>query len=122
MKTLVGLKITMTRMDSMMPQTKGSHMKIDWKKVSKSDGYKSLKKAYIRDVQNSAHLLRKGLRGRSKEEFRRHFKRAIGLAMHFSHKWQLPLETVLDHWESKRDYWWLNFYQRGCVSRLKPNL
>lgn len=97
-------------------------MKIDWKKVSKSDGYKSLKNAYIRDVQNSADRFRKGLRGRSKEEFRIRFKQAIGLAMHFSHKWQLPLETVLDHWESKRDYWWINFYQKDRVSSLKPNL
>lgn len=98
-------------------------MKINWKVVSKSKGYKSLKAAYVYDVQKSVHRARKGWSDRSKEEFRYHFKRAIGLAMHYAHKWNLPLEVVLDHWESKRDYWWLNFYQKsGRLDGLKPSL
>ena len=97
-------------------------MNINWKEVSKSKGYRSLKKAYVRDVQKSVHSSRKGWHVRSKEEFRRYFKRAIGLAMHFSHEWQIPIETVLDYWESKRDYCWLNFYQKGNLMSLKPCL
>lgn len=97
--------------------------KVDWKTVSKSAGYKSLKAAYVRDVQLGAHDLRRGRSPmRDKPRYRRHFKRAIALAMHYAHEWDLPIETVLDYWESQRDYWWLNFYQKGNLMRLKPSL
>lgn len=98
-------------------------MEIDWKKVSKSEGYKSLKAAYIYDVQEEHHRARRRIMTmRNKSEFRRHFKNVIGLAMKYSHYWDIPIDQVLTHWENNRTYWWLNFYNEFRVSQLKPNL
>lgn len=99
-------------------------MNINWKEVSKSEGYKSLKASYILYVQKENHrVLRKGFHSfRDKEECREYFKKAISLALKYSYKWEIPLSELLTYWESKRDFCWLNFYQESYVSRLKPSL
>lgn len=83
-------------------------MKIDWKHLATTTGYKSLKKAYIHDVKDAAkqkHPMRR------KAEFIRHFQWVIGRASHYAHHTGKSIEYVLDGWEFKRDYWWLNYYQ-----------
>jgi hypothetical protein len=99
-------------------------LKIDWKEVSKSPGYRSLKQAYVNDVQKANQWSFKyGHRPmRDKKEFRGYFKRAMALAMKYSHKWGMDLQIVLNYWEEKRNYWWLNFYQAGIVCHFKPSL
>lgn len=98
-------------------------MKVDWKEVSKSEGYRSLKAKYIEDVQNNQSRARKGFRSiRDKKELYGYFKRAIYLAMKYANKWDMSLSEVLDYWESKRSFCWLNFYQPCYVERLKPSL
>jgi hypothetical protein len=98
-------------------------MSINWKQVSKSEGYMSLKAKYVEEVQDAQKYKRRGKNPmRGKEEFRKFFKVAIALAMKYSHKWKIPIEKVLTYWESKCNYWWLNFYQEHRVSKLKPNL
>ena len=96
-------------------------MNIDWKKVAASPGYKSLKAAYIHDVQESeryrARLGRKPMR--EKEEFLRKFKWVIGRAMYYAHKYNRPIEAILWSWESDRNYWWLNYYQEGRQPKKK---
>lgn len=95
--------------------------KLDWKQISASKGYCSLKAAYVRDVQRSNMRNLKGLHPmRDKAEFRRHFKKAIGLAMKYSNLWSISIEEVLNYWESIRKVWWLNFYQSCVLSRHKP--
>ena len=88
-------------------------MNIDWKKVSKTKGYRSLKSAYIRDI---------GRFGRDRNRYRDFFEKAIGLAMHFSNKWNIPIDELLNYWEEKRTYWYPNFYQKSNLERLKPSL
>lgn len=98
-------------------------MNINWKKVAKTPGYKSLKAVYVDDVQAAQKSRRRGhWPMRDRNEYRKYFKEAIGFAMKYSNKWDVPIEEVLNHWESKRDYSWLNFYQEHYLSRLKPSL
>ena len=98
-------------------------MKRDWKKIAASEGYKSLKAAYVKDVQNAQKDVRRGRNPlRDKKVFREYFKDAIGLAMKYSDQWNIPIEDVLNHWESVRNYWWLNFYQKVHLKRYNPYL
>lgn len=79
-------------------------MKIDWKVVASSPGYKSLKASYVRDLTRG---------NRSKQELLRKFRWVIDRAKHYAHHKGTFLQDVLNHWESKRDYWWLNYYQES---------
>ena len=95
-------------------------MNIDWKKVAASPGYKSLKAAYVHDVQGNQRYIRRGHRPiRDKAEFRRHFKWVIGRAMYYAHKYNRPIEAILWSWESDRNYWWLNYYQEARQPKKK---
>lgn len=83
-------------------------MKVNWKELSATDGYKSLKAAYIFDVKESMKY-RNPMR--EKSEFIKHFQWVISRAKHYACHQGLSIETVLNSWEEKRSYWWLNFYQ-----------
>ena len=85
-------------------------MKIDWKYIATTPGYKSLKAAYIKDVMGNQRYERPM---RNKAEFLRHFKWVIGRALHYAHIFGLPLDFILDSWEDNRTYWWLNYYQES---------
>lgn len=90
-------------------------MKIDWKAVSQSVGYRSLKKAYIKDVVDAAkhkHPMRK------KQEFLKLFGWVIARAKHYSVRTGATFESVLEHMEKGRDYWWLNYYQGSRQPKL----
>ena len=80
---------------------------IDWKTVSKSPGYKSLKAAYIKDVLNAT---RQSHPMRSKEIFLTMFHKAIRLAQHHAHVNETSVENVLQEWELRRTSWWFSFY------------
>ena len=99
--------------------------RLDWKKISRSKGYTSLKAAYVRDVQELQKRNRRGHHPtRGKEEYRGYFKKAIGLAMRYSNKFDMEIEEVLNIWENYRDCWWLSFYQESnnLDRMLKKNL
>lgn len=87
-------------------------MNIDWKVVSQSDGYKSLKAAYVKDVQEANAYAQRGHRPmRNKQEFRDLFNFVISRAIHYAHHQKRYISDVLDEWESKRGHsWWLNHY------------
>lgn len=90
-------------------------MKIDWKYVATTPGYKSLKAAYIKDARNAAkqeHPMRK------KEVFLELFNWVICRAKHYAHKLDVPIDHILNKWEKDRTYWWLNYYQPGKQSKL----
>ena len=94
-------------------------MKIDWKAVAQSPGYKSLKAAYIRDVQASEKTRARGHRPlRDKQEFLKLFQWVIGRAQHYAVRTGKPIEQILNEWETKRNYWWLNFYQECNQPKL----
>ena len=96
--------------------------KLNWKVISASPGYRSLKAAYVRDVQRAQMNVRKGWAvGRDKPVFYRFFKEVIGLVMKYANKWGISFETVLDHWEEVRgSQWWLATYQEYWLERNKP--
>lgn len=83
-------------------------MGTNWKHLATTKGYKSLKAAYIHDVIDAAsekHPMR------NKAEFIRKFNWVIGRALHYANNTGRSVEAILNEWEQKRDYWWLNYYQ-----------
>lgn len=90
-------------------------MNIDWKVVSQSDGYKSLKAAYERDVQDAHKTAQRGRRPmRDKQEFRKKFDWVIARAIHYAYHKQTTVDVILNQWEAERGWcWYLNFYQES---------
>lgn len=87
-------------------------MKIDWKYVASTDGYKSLKVCYIHDIKNS---------WRSKKESLENFQWVISRAKHFAHHNGKSIEQILDEWEEKRTCWWLGFYKPSVQPKFHSN-
>jgi len=91
-------------------------MKIDWKHLATTEGYKSLKAAYVKDVQEAStqkHPMR------DKKEFLKRFNWVINRAKHHAHVKGLSISTILDFWEKSRGYsWWFGYYQNGQHPRL----
>ncbi len=79
-------------------------MKIDWKHIATTPGYKSLKASYIDDVVSGRSF-------DSKEQLYVIFLDIIGRAKHYAHCKGVTVDVILNEWESKRDYWWINYYQ-----------
>lgn len=79
---------------------------MNWKYIAQTKGYKSLKAAYIEDVQKSSST-------RSKVELLNHFNWVINRAKHYAYREKCSLEVILNAWEQARNYWWLNFYQNS---------
>lgn len=88
-------------------------MKINWKHLATTSGYKSLKQAMINDIQENIDNAKRsgGKSFRSKKEFRKHFYWVISRAKHYAEHHNKPIEKVLNEWENNRNYWWLNYYQ-----------
>lgn len=93
-------------------------MEIDWKHVATTDGYRSLKQAYIRDVDKAS---REKHPMREKAVFLKQFQWVINRAKHYAHHTGKHIEEILFEWESKRDYWWLNYYQNGRQPKFHSN-
>lgn len=79
-------------------------MKIDWKALAKTKGYKSLKASYIYDMKGNCFRKKGG-------DYFRKFQWVINRAKHYAYHKNVSIETVLNGWEEKRSYWWLNYYQ-----------
>ena len=92
-------------------------MKINWKVVSASPGYKSLKAAYINDVMKASkqkHPMR------NKAEFLDLFNWVICRATHYAAITGEPLEDFLNKWETDRGRTgWLNGYGRHRQGKLR---
>lgn len=95
-------------------------MKINWKIVAASPGYKSLKAKYIQDAQD-AGITKRPMR--KKTELLKHFKWIIARATHHAYMHNVTLDVILNKWEEGKDYWWLNAYQDCNQPKLyKPVL
>ena len=86
-------------------------MKIDWKHLAKTEGYKSLKTAFIK--QNKSDSLR------NKQEYYQRFQWVINRAKHYAIKMGVTLESVLNNWEHNRDYGVLNYYQNSRQPKIR---
>lgn len=91
-------------------------MNINWKQLATTPGYKSLKAAYIKDVQD---IQRHKYPMRKKEELLAKFNWVIGRAMYYAHRNGRPIGNILWSWESDRNYWWLNYYQDSNQPKKK---
>lgn len=88
-------------------------MQINWKDVAASPGYKSLKAAMIKDIQEASRDIQRGRRPmRGKAEFYKHFRWVIARAINYANFYCLPVQFFLNEWEIKRTYqWWFGYYQ-----------
>ena len=58
---------------------------------------------------------------RDKKELYDHFQWVINRAKHYANFINTPIENVLNDWEEKRKYWWLNYYQDGNQPKFYSN-
>lgn len=89
-------------------------MKIDWKIVCQSAGYKSLKAAYQKTLQNLQRYSsdkHTWYVEREKKEAKDKFQWVIARATHYAHYLNTTIDAILDNWEDKRNYNWQNYYQ-----------
>ena len=111
-------------------------MKLDWKKVSKCSGYRSLKRCVLFDCSDGVNYVYKktgkmiplcfninGCFKKSEEVIcsRRYcsiFKYVIDLAKKYSIKYNLEVDKILDIWEADRKYWYINYYQKYNIKHL----
>jgi hypothetical protein len=98
-------------------------MNINWKEVSRSPGYRSLKAAYIYDVQYSEKRKQKGFHPmREKAEFRKLFNWIIQRAVHYHLNSPLSLIAILNKWETERGRsWWFGYYQNSRQPKIHSN-
>lgn len=64
-------------------------------------GYQSLRSAILADVRS----------GWSEEERMKKLHFAVDRAAHYAEKTGLSASEILDAWESRRNYWYVNYYQ-----------
>lgn len=112
----------MPRIGKTRPHTKGCWQiewieimenlgQINWKHLATTPGYISLKKAYASYVVNKRSWQSKG-------ELYRKFQWVIGRAKHYAHHTGKSIEEILNEWEEKRTYCWVNYYQNGCQPKF----
>jgi len=96
-------------------------MKIDWKTVCQSFGYKSLKATYEKDLQKLQRY--KGDKNtyyveREKKQAKTKFQWVIARATHYAYHKNTTLDVILNEWEEKRSYSWQNFYKESNQPKL----
>lgn len=84
---------------------------IDWKALSKSEGYRSLKDTVIGDIQRKRQF-------GTKDDLWRKFRAVIRMAMNVSHFKGEPVESILNRWEKARTYNWVNYYAQHNFIKL----
>lgn len=98
-------------------------MKIDWKVVSQSAGYISIKQCYAdafsevnRSHQKWGHKREYGIK-----EAKKRFAWIISRAIHYAHHKQTTVDVILNEWEAKRTYSWQSYYGDQTFPRLDKN-
>lgn len=101
--------------------------KVDWKKISNSDGYKSLKTDVLKDCKGNCFNINgcsdiKAMSSKCSHRYCNKFRWVIDRAKHYSYKLNLSIEDVLNIWERKRRYWYMNYYQEYNQPKLNDNI
>lgn len=92
-------------------------MKIDWKFVSQTEGYQSLKAAVNRDKMRWP--------GSEARRMERIFRDVIRLCHRVSEQTGIPIDIILSWAEHHRDFWYANYYNHclthivGCEGKTK---
>lgn len=76
-----------------------------------------LRSGYIKLRADVDHDISK--KSRSFEECEEKFNWAIERAKHYAEKTDMDVNDILDAWESKRDYWYFNYYQEANQPAFK---
>jgi hypothetical protein len=97
--------------------------KIDWKFVSKTEGYISLKKSYIERLNylNCSYSRRKNIKI-IKQDHYSDFRECIGRVMKFSNLWGIDFHILLNHFEKNRKTCYVYFYSSWNLINYKPSL
>lgn len=95
-------------------------MKVDWKVVSQSAGYVSIKKCYAGQLASSNKSHQRHGQGRSYDitEAKKLFAWIISRAIHYAYHKQTTVDVILNEWESKRTYSWRSYYGDQTFPKL----
>lgn len=77
--------------------------------IEESEGYKKLRKAIADDAKS----------GRDEDERLKTLQFAVDRARHYEEKTGVPAGDILTAWESRRDYWYMNYYQDANQPRIE---
>ena len=103
--------------------------------ITKSKGYKTLKDAVERDIQQeienaerkkipfNCHFNKDGCNNPNCKCFHKYcdqFKWIIERVNHYAKNLNIPATEILDNWEEQRSYWYMNYYQE-CNQPLLDN-
>lgn len=77
--------------------------------VAGSEGYRKLLTAVERDEAQWPNF----------HNYRGKLDWAVNRALHYSEKTGLAPETLLNAWEERRDYWYMNYYQENNQPEIK---
>lgn len=78
-------------------------------KIEESDGYKKLHDAIMKDERS----------GRTVDERMRTLHFAIDRAKHYEEKIGISASEMLTAWESRRNYWYMNYYQDANQPKIQ---
>jgi len=98
-------------------------MRINWKQLANSTGYKSLKADYIHDVQKAEAYRIKFNRNpmREKAKLYSQFQWVINRAKHYAAHTGKSIEGILNEWEEGRRGWWYGYYQDAQQPKYNTN-
>jgi hypothetical protein len=78
-------------------------------KIEDSEGYKKLLASVERDEKDSPNS----------HDYRTKLSWILDRASHYAEKTGLVDSDILDAWEKRRDYWYMNYYQESCQPEIK---
>lgn len=79
--------------------------------ITECDGYKKLVAAVEHDEKKSPNF----------HDYRGKLNWVVARAEHYAEKTGLAATSILDEWEKKRSYWYMNYYQEANQPEIKDN-
>lgn len=97
-------------------------MKVNWKEVAASPGYKKIKQHMIDALNDNHKTIQKGHRPmRDKAEYYKYFRGIIARAQHYAIKENVSLIDVLNKWAEGQSYNWLSYYSNYNFPKKHSN-
>lgn len=97
-------------------------MKVDWKLVCQSAGYKSIRKQYAKTLSSANRSKQRHNQSMKYDlkECTTKFAWIISRAIHYAHHKQTTVDLILNEWEEKRTYSWRSYYGDQNFPKLNP--
>jgi hypothetical protein len=104
-------------------------MKINYKELSKTPGYISLKMVVLKGIEENnrrsksigGYIEKFNPMGGKSGTHSSKFRWIIDRAAHYSYKTGIPISEILNMWEQKRSYSYRNYYQECNQPKLATN-